>query len=463
MTSIKNHTTPGDKNMNRTTLFFIILLEGFITIAIEILSIRQMVPFVGSNILNTSIILGIFLLSLSIGYYRGGLVNDGFQKVLLSNLTKTFFFVSFGLSYMFLYYLFGIFESLIGLIVFSLFIMAPTVFYLGQTIPILTNLVKNERNGKISGQLLFASTFGSFVGSLVTSVVLLNYLGANAAIIVVILLLIALIILLAWQEQVQFVRTMIAVAIMMPIVVVANTNYLFIKTNNYSNIRVADVNDTKYLIINNSFSSGFNKKTGMSDFEYIKTIQAYIKSLNAKDPKNILVLGAGGFTLSLNDNTNKYTYVDIDKDLKEVAEKAFLDKKINGKFVIDDGRHFLIKNREKFDIVVVDVYSNKNSIPSSFVTADFYNKVGGTLSKDGVLIVNTISSPLFRDPYSRKLNHSILESFDCHVSPTSNNLMEFQNIIYACSAKNNNDSEPVYTDNLTNLFELAKLKKETHE
>lgn len=444
--------------MTKSTLFLIILIEGFITIAIEILSIRQMVPFVGSNILNTSIILGVFLLSLSIGYYRGGLINDRYQSVLLSNLTKTFAFVSFGLSYMFLSFLFSLFESLVGLLVFSVFIMAPTVFYLGQTIPILTNLIKDERNGKISGQLLFLSTFGSFLGSIVTSVILLNYFGANATVMVVILLLGLLIIFLSWQERSRFVKSMIFVALLTPVIVVANSNYLFLKTNNYSNIRVTENNVSRYLIINDGGSSSYNPKSNASDFEYIKIIQSYIQSLSSASPKNILVIGAGGFTVSLNDSKNKYTYVDIDKDLKVISEKALLNQAITGKFVADDGRHFLIKNKERFDIIIVDVYSNKNSIPSSFVTADFYSKLTATMSNEGILIVNTISKPLFRDDYSRKLNHSILESFDCQVSPIHNNLIENQNIIYACSAKGTTDTKSIYTDNLTNLFDLASIK-----
>lgn len=451
--------------MSKQLLFLIILIEGFLTICIEILSIRQMVPFVGSNVLNTSIIIGIFLLSLSIGYYKGGTISDKYREVLLANLIKTFFFISFGLSYMFLYFLFSHIEGIYGLIVFSLLIMAPTVFYLGQTIPILTNLVKNERNGKISGELLFLSTFGSFLGSIITSVILLNFFGVNATVIVVISLLSLLILILSLSSKEneispsyitpRFVKSLLIISILLPISILINLDYSFIKTNNYSNIKVVDHNQTKYLLINNSASSNYNPKTGLSDFTYFKTIKSYINSIESTESKSILVLGAGGFTISLNDNLNKYTFVDIDKDLKDISEEYFLGKKINGEFIVDDGRHFLIKNKKKFDIIIVDVYSNKTSIPSSFVTTDFYKDLSKTLSKDGVLIVNTIAKPLFKDPYSRKLNHSILQSFDCNVVPVETNLNTYQNIVYSCSSKVN-DSELVYTDNLTNLFELIE-------
>lgn len=443
--------------MSKQLLFLIILIEGFLTICIEILSIRQMVPFVGSNVLNTSIIIGIFLLSLSLGYYRGGMISDKYREILLSNLIKTFFFISFGLSYVFLYLLFSYFEGLFGLIVFSLLIMAPTVFYLGQTIPILTNLVKNERNGKVSGELLFLSTFGSFLGSIITSVILFNFFGVNSTIITIIVLLSFLILGLSLVSKIQLIKSLLIISILLPISILINLDYSFIKTNNYSNIKVVDYNQTKYFVINDSASSNYNTKTGLSDFTYVKTIKSYIESIDSNRSKKILVLGAGGFTLSLNDSFNKYTFVDIDKDLKEISEKYFLGKKINGQFIVDDGRHFLIKNKIKFDIIIVDVYSNKTSIPASFVTANFYADLSKTLSNDGVLIVNTIAKPLFKDPYSRKLNHSILNSFDCNIVPVETNLNSYQNIVYSCSSKHS-DSESIYTDNLTNLLELIESK-----
>lgn len=437
--------------MNKRLLFFIILMEGFLTIGIEIISIRQMVPFVGSNVLNTSIIIGIFLLFLSFGYYRGGMISGDFRRILLANLTKTFIFISFGLSFMFLSILFSFIEGLAGLIVFSLGIMAPTVYFLGQTIPILTNLVKNERNGKISGELLFVSTFGSFLGSIITSVVFLNFLGVNNTIIILVGLLSSLLLALSYGDKKQFQQSLMIVAILFPISFMINSYTTFIKTNNYSNINVADINNTRHMFINNSASSSYNPITGLSDYKYIKSIQKYILTIDTNRSKDILVMGAGGFTLSLGDNLNKYDYIDIDKDLLKVAEENLLHNKINGKFIVSDGRQYLIKNKKKYNIIIVDMYSNKFSIPSAFVTTEFYRDVAKSMDKDGVLFINTISKPMFKDAFSSNLNHSILQHFDCEVIPVEDNLNNTQNILYACSVKQNDD---IYTDDKTNLFTL---------
>lgn len=53
-------------------LYGILILEGFVTISVEILTIRQLIPFYGNSVIITSIIIGIFLLFLAFGYWRGG-------------------------------------------------------------------------------------------------------------------------------------------------------------------------------------------------------------------------------------------------------------------------------------------------------------------------------------------------------------------------------------------------------
>jgi predicted membrane-bound spermidine synthase len=49
----------------------ILLFEGFITISVELILIRQLIPFYGNSVIVTSVFIGIFLLFLAIGYWRG--------------------------------------------------------------------------------------------------------------------------------------------------------------------------------------------------------------------------------------------------------------------------------------------------------------------------------------------------------------------------------------------------------
>ena len=55
-------------------LYLIALLEGFTTLAVQMIALRLATPIVGSSIILTSIFIGIILLALSAGYYLGGVV-----------------------------------------------------------------------------------------------------------------------------------------------------------------------------------------------------------------------------------------------------------------------------------------------------------------------------------------------------------------------------------------------------
>lgn len=57
-------------------------------------------------------------------------------------------------------------------------------------------------------------------------------------------------------------------------------------------------------------------------FDYVRFInETFIASLPQDFPRDILVLGAGGFTIGLGDSFHNYTFLDIDKDLKTLPNK----------------------------------------------------------------------------------------------------------------------------------------------
>jgi hypothetical protein len=57
--------------------------------------------------------------------------------------------------------------------------------------------------------------------------------------------------------------------------------------------------------------------------------------------RDILVLGAGGFTLSHREPLNRYTFVDIDPAIRAIAEREFLREPAIGEFIATDARRFV--------------------------------------------------------------------------------------------------------------------------
>ncbi len=437
-------------------LFITVLVEGFVSIGVEIFAIRQMIPYVGSNILNTSIIIGVFLLFLSLGYYRGGLIKKDFKQYLLNNLINSTLILSFGLSSLFLSWYYDFFErigNIYGLVIFTFIIIAPIIYLLGQTIPIVTNFMKNLTSSKINGTLLFLSTIGSFLGSIITSTVLLNFLGVDNTLIVYITILFILIVILSKYIKLNKFYYFIRILSIILITVFFNSKSLYLYSNTYSSVSIKkDNNNTRYLQINNSFSSSYNEKTNSSNFKYILFLENQIKDIMNMNKKDILVIGAGGFTLSLKDKVNNYTYIDIDDDLKKYSEKYFLKKQINGKFINNDIRFYFSNTKNKYDIIILDAFSNKRTIPSFLLTQDFFSQINQHLNQTGTLLINFIGSPKFENNYSRHFNQTITSLFNCTVEPL-NKTHKISNIIYTCYAKNDSI---IYTDNKINLFELIQ-------
>src|SRR5260370_37963063 len=60
--------------------WIIAIVEGFSTLAVEVIAIRLAVPVVGSSITLTGVMLGVVLLALSAGYWRGGALSARWDK-----------------------------------------------------------------------------------------------------------------------------------------------------------------------------------------------------------------------------------------------------------------------------------------------------------------------------------------------------------------------------------------------
>ena len=442
------------------SLFLIIFLEGFISISVEILTIRQMLPFVGNSVVVTSLIIGVFLLSLAFGYYRGGLYKGHYSKILRRNFTISAIFLGIGFSYYFLKSFFLSFayvftnDAIVALMSYLLLITAPLIYLLGQTVPITTNLFKYEHHvGVISGKVLSLSTLGSFLGSVITAAVLMNYFGVAWTVMINLFGLVGLVVALTPVSITEFWRYVFLIFLVGFIYIfnVGFENSFFIKMNQYNSYRVAD-NATlsdgqkgKVLLVNESASSFIDQNN--KGFPYIERIKDILfKDLKLRN-KDILVLGAGGFTLSAESTFgNRFVYNDIDKSIKKVTEENF-HKPINGKFIAEDARKLPLYADKIFDVIVVDVFNHRYSIPFHLLTKEHFENLRRILKEGGYIVFNVIARPTLRDRYSKRVDNTIRSVFpSCMIMPMRYN-SGLQNIIYVCNVGREDQDRVVYTDN----------------
>lgn len=437
-------------------LFIILLLEGFVTISIEIITIRQLLPFFGGSVIITSIIIGIFLLFLALGYWRGGMHRHAVLEQLSRNFTYSLCFIGIGLSYSLIALFHGLVVKqlhlpyLLSLCAYLFMILAPIVYWLGQTLPLTTNLFnQQQRVSRISGKALFLNTLGSFLGALLTSLLLFQYFGVAWAVVVNCLLLCLLIFYIGSQSRFPWFH---AAGIFVVMIVIFYINIIiehtfFKKTTNYANYRVIEPFDfSRILQMNESNSSLIT--ADKKGFPYIEWVRHMLFNELQLQNKKILVIGAGGFSLTAaGRQNNDVTYVDIDPQIKNIAEKAFLRESIQGTFSGEDARSYLQHTQTKFDVILSDVYSNQATIPQSLLTLEYFQALADHLNSGGLVIINIIANPFFQDRYARIVFNTIHAVFPyCNIIPIHWQY-PIANILYVCPLSSHTDA--IYRDNLS--------------
>ena len=408
----------------------LVFVEGFVSVSLEVLTLRQVVPFVGSSVVVTSLVIGFFLLFLALGYQRGGRRRGEAQRILVRNFLLAGLWLGVGLSYPGLEWIFTTLRGLgeLGaLIGYLLLVTSPLAYWLGQTVPMAAGLFPGREVRHISGQVLFLSTLGSFLGSVLTSLLLMNWLGVGATVFVDLLLLGGLVLLVAPEPK--------PALALVPLVAMGwwlNVDYnrqVFVADNLYGNYRVIQRGQARDLVVNNSRSSHIGPAG--EGFWYIETIRRLLFDQLGLRERQILVLGAGGFTLAREGDSSHYTFVDIDGEIDDIVRKHF-NPHIHGEFVARDARIYVLESRRQFDVIVSDVYLNRNAVPDHLLTVEHFRAVRARLKEGGFAVFNTIINPLMSDPYSRRLDNTLGAVFDhCMIIPRL-----YQdwttNVIYAC-------------------------------
>lgn len=454
-------------------LFLVILLEGYVVLACELLAIRLLIPHVGSGVEVVAIIISGVLLPLAYGYYCGGRryhdavatsASRSIRKWLLKNLISAMAILTFGLSFVFLELFFallndlGIKHFLLQTSIYTAVFLVYPVFLLAQTVPLISNYFKQAQLSRITGRMLFFSTIGSFLGSVVSTIIFMHWIGVHMTCAVTICLLTLSIILLSrrglhYDHLLAGLFAMIAIAVNNPafqhrIKVYSDSAY------NTASVYDHAEENRKDLYLNNSRSSRYSSDPKQR-FSYIRFIEESIINPMPADG-HILVLGAGGFTLGIDDHQRDYVFVDIDAALKQVAEDHLLPSKLaaNKHFIAESARQFLNQTDQLFDAIIVDVFSNQQSIPMETTTVEFWQSVQTHLRPSGVVAANIIMSPLYVDRFSVRIANTFSAVFPSHirqlVEPVNfwSARADLPNVLFIYKHSAHSQDRTIYTDDL---------------
>ena len=404
------------KNLSRAALIFLIFLNGYVSLSLELSILRQLSFYVGSSAVVTSIIMAIFLGFMSLGYTLGEssriqnkqipqILNASFLFIaLLSVVAASFPLIT---QYFVLLYRGGITSGVLQTFIYSLVFLSAGPFLFGFNTTLLSRLL-HLYDKNCTGNIMAWDTIGSVFGSIATTLILMPFLGVNYTVVLIAVLSVLAALIL---HRALWVWPVCAVILVSSFVINSNSyqrKHLGILVNNAnSTISVTEYPDARILYMNGLPMSLMTTDNNFAPYvNYLNT--NYIYTMPTDKVYKILVLGAGGFTLGLEDTRNEYTFVDIEHTLKDVSERYFLGRRLpdNKKFIVEDASQFLKNTPEQYDFILLDVYSNSYQVPESLITVEFMERLRSRVAPNGIIAMNMIVSPEFHDKYSRVFDNT---------------------------------------------------------
>lgn len=405
--------------MAHVRLLASVFVSGAVVMALELLGSRLLAPVFGNSIFVWGSLIGVVLAALSAGYYAGGWIADrrpSFQVL------STIIFAAGILILVLPTLTRPIFDAVITLnlgeryspLVATMVLLAPPSVLLGMVSPYAIRLVAKgvETLGRASGNLYALSTLGSIVGTFVTVFILIPEFGVDKIIVGIAALLLVIAFLgLSFRLKVLVLFLLISIPFAAPYLVghrltvatytLALGDTIYETDTPYHHLLVADAYDptrlttVRYLILDDNFHSAMD--IGNPD----RTVFAYtdyfhIGFLLNPNITSVLFIGGGGFTgpkAFLKDYPDVLVdVVEIDYEVIRVAQRYFNVDRTDPRLRIfnEDGRTYIQKTTQKYDLVVLDAYS-RTYVPFHLMTREFFKEVSAHLTAKGIIVSNLIS------------------------------------------------------------------------
>ena len=430
----------------------ILVAEGYASLATEILALRRMVPWAGSAVSVTAVLLAVYLAALAGGYRRGGLLaRRGDPRPRLAvRLAAAGALAAFWLSDLGTLAAFGLpVPPLAQVAAYSIVGIAPIGWLLAESVLLAHACAPAHEPSEKAGGIFALSTAGNVLGALLTTFVLLRFLGTAAAAIVLVggLLLAAAIVSLRSIP----VAAAAALAVFPTLDLWIEATW-YVERNAYADYRIVELGDGGRMLEVSGQGASRHDAQGRG-WDYAERIE---RTLCEAGETRVLVLGAAGMTLGKGAPCAlDVTFVDIDPAQQRIAER-FLEMPAReaGRFEAGDARAWLLGAAGGWEAIVVDTYSNSRTLPQHLLTAEFYRLARSRLADGGSLYVNHLTWPhdaLFRTRAERTLRSVFA---DCSAWPVGieqgrgwhEALAGSGNLLFRCRKSGLDGDRTIYSD-----------------
>jgi spermidine synthase len=388
---------PGDRRILRLLLPPSVFVSGAVVMVLEVLGTRLIGPVYGSSIYVWSALIAVTLLSLSLGYWLGGLISDRRPHAWL-------FFLLFELAALLLVAIplvrvpvFAITRPLGlrgGALASATLFLAVPLTILGTVSPFAVRLAADllDTIGRTAGRLYAISTAGSLVGTLLTGFYLIPrfrvptiFFGAAIS-----LLLPALTYQLAAARRHLVVAavTVATLALVATRPIARSPEVPVVRESFFSEVKVLERPTYRALLLNGAFQTVTAPDSNASLALY-PLVMARLAWQAVPDGKRALIVGLGGGVLPrlLASFGVRSRVIEIDPVVVEVAEQYFGFDREASDLTIGDGREFLANTDERYDYILLDAFAGE-IVPMHLLSDEMMHAVAAHLEPGGVLLLN---------------------------------------------------------------------------
>lgn len=406
---------------------------------IEMSASRLISVYFSSSQIVWTIIIGVIMIAMAAGNYIGGRQADKKPSYLRLYLELLFAgtwivlipflgrFIIAGITVLFA--LFITKGLVIWAALFSCIILfVPPLLFLGKVTPSLIKYSLGEKvSGKVIGLLEALNTIGSIVGTFLPTFLTIPFIGTSNSFVLFGSMIagLGLIFVTTYfidkfknrpkevekneqenpvkNEKKKELKACILSGIyacfwILGLVISSNTSLIFWPQESmisesesmYNYLKVDKVGKTTYFSTNALFGvqSCINDDYSLTGMYYDNLL---ISPYLVKEQPKVLVLGngTGTYATMMKDYLHcdcDITAIEIDQGIIDLSYKYFkMNEDVN--VICDDGRNFIARDKNKYDIILVDAYSSI-SAPFHMTTVEFFTLVKEHLNDDGIMMMN---------------------------------------------------------------------------
>jgi spermidine synthase len=387
------------------------------SLGIELAASRLLAPFFGQSLLVWANLIGVILIYLSAGYWLGGRWADRDPRPRTLLLILAAAGVTIGLLPLAAQPVLELaipalaqLNAQLGVISFLgvVVLFAVPVTLLGCVPPFALRLAAPGVNsiGATGGSLYALSTIGSILGVYLSVFWMIPTLGVRRTFLAFAVALVALASLALWQaRQPRLAAAAAAVTVLLvalaafgpggPVKPLANVIYESESAYNY--IQVIQEDGYRLLTVNEgqAYQSVYYPDTVLlGGYWDLFLLTPYLTS--PEPPASLLVIGLAGGTVTRQFGRVypgiRMVGVEIDPEIVAVGRDLFEMNEPNLNVIVDDGRSYLYKTSERYDLIIVDAY-RQPYVPFHLATVEYYRELKRHLTPRGVVAVNAARTP----------------------------------------------------------------------